>query len=121
MPYSDVMHNSINLVEVIANPSSQHVALALDPMESSSLNLENIEAAPKNANKSNSIVPPVLKTEKKEGFVTPTSINSVKIGATDCNLNGTRGGKDDDSVVSSNLVGPNTQICEMEGTDPTVG
>ncbi|KAL5840012.1 hypothetical protein ACOSQ4_012620 [Xanthoceras sorbifolium] len=52
MPHSDAMHNSINLVEAVANPSSQHVALALDPMESSSLNLENTEAAPKNAHKS---------------------------------------------------------------------
>ncbi|KAL5790437.1 hypothetical protein ACOSQ2_005325 [Xanthoceras sorbifolium] len=66
LPHSDVMHISINLVETVANPPSQHVAIALDRMESSSLNLESTEVALKNARKSNSIVKPVLKIEKKK-------------------------------------------------------
>ncbi|KAL5818307.1 hypothetical protein ACOSQ4_022149 [Xanthoceras sorbifolium] len=119
-PQSDERHTPTNLVEAVAHPSSQSVALDLDRMEFSSINPENTEAAPNILQKSNFVATPVLNPRKKENFLTPTSINLVKAEATNCNLGGTRGGPNDGSVVSSNSVGPSAQICDSEGTDPTV-
>ncbi|KAH7573070.1 hypothetical protein JRO89_XS03G0062900 [Xanthoceras sorbifolium] len=49
-----------------------------------------------------------------------SSINLEKVGAADLSLGGTRGGKEEGFIVSSNSVGQSTQVFEIDGIDPTV-
>ncbi|KAL5851559.1 hypothetical protein ACOSQ3_006677 [Xanthoceras sorbifolium] len=92
----------------------------LDRMETSSINLEKVENDPHKVQETNLAVQLVQKTEKKETLVAPPSSGSVKVGAADLSLGGTRGGKEEGFVVSSNSVGQSTQVFEIDGIDPTV-
>ncbi|KAL5828939.1 hypothetical protein ACOSQ3_018407 [Xanthoceras sorbifolium] len=121
--YQNKAGNPLTTLDESENvPCTQHVGLkaALGCMETSSINLEKVEIDPHKVQETNFAVKLLKKIEKNETLVAPPSSGSVKFGAVDLSLGGTRGGKEEGSIVNSNSVGPSTQIFETDGTDSTV-